>query len=286
MLRVHAFPRAFSKRFNELDDVVRVEMKDLLNNIDALDGGVVDAKPLILHSAANIFTSYFCSRSFDYSDEDFRRMVANFDEIFYEINQGYLADFIPWLMPFHKRHLDRVSDWSHSIRDFVTKEIVADRLDSWVPGTQQLDYVDCLVDHVKNEKQQGMSWDSALFALEDIVGGHSAIGNLLVKVSSASLRFCRLMVRRPLTVVVRRCWRTWCCGQTCRSASVRRRSAPRRRRARASVWAPGRCFHTRRPSSSRPCVSSRRPSSRGWPVSKAPSQVRHKPTSPSEPGLN
>ena len=44
------------------------------------------------------------------------------------------------------------------------------------------DYVDCLINHVKSGTEPQMSWNTALFVMEDIIGGHTAIGNLLVKV--------------------------------------------------------------------------------------------------------
>lgn len=102
------------------------------------------------------------------------------------VPQGYAADFLPWLLPLHSRHLSQLSGWSHKIRDFMTEFIVQDRLDSWerasVPEHDQ-DYVDELIGHVRGNAEPAITWDTAMFALEDIVGGHSAVGNLLVKVS-------------------------------------------------------------------------------------------------------
>lgn len=38
-----------------------------------------------------------------------------------------------------------------------------------------------MIQHVKGDDSSSISWDSALFALEDIIGGHSAVGNFLIK---------------------------------------------------------------------------------------------------------
>lgn len=59
---------------------------------------------------------------------------------------------------------------------------LGDRFDNWRPGDAQNDYIDSLVEYVRGEGSPALSWDMALFALEDILGGHSAIGNLMVKV--------------------------------------------------------------------------------------------------------
>ena len=98
--------------------------------------------------------------------------------------QGYAADFLPWLLPLHAKHLSQLASWSHKIRDFMTDSIVQQRLDSWESASDpDQDYVDELIGHVRGNAQPAMTWDTAMFALEDIVGGHSAVGNLLVKVS-------------------------------------------------------------------------------------------------------
>lgn len=44
------------------------------------------------------------------------------------------------------------------------------------------DYVESLIEHVNQNSEPKMEWETALFALEDIIGGHSAVGNFLMKV--------------------------------------------------------------------------------------------------------
>lgn len=64
----------------------------------------------------------------------------------------------------------------------MEKNIIGDRLTSWRSVIPEEDYVDCLINHIKTDAEPTMTWDMAIFALEDIVGGHSAVGNLLVKI--------------------------------------------------------------------------------------------------------
>lgn len=55
------------------------------------------------------------------------------------------------------------------------------RMDSWTKGKEATDYVDVMIEHL-HEANPALNFNSAMFALEDIVGGHSAIANLLMKI--------------------------------------------------------------------------------------------------------
>ncbi|XP_024877638.1 cytochrome P450 307a1-like [Temnothorax curvispinosus] len=182
MLRGHTFPRAFTTRYNQLNGIIGGEVDWLINHLTGISGISLHAKPLIMHTCANIFIKYFCSRRFGLGHGPFREMIENFDKVFYEVNQGYAADFMPFLMPLHQRNMTRMANWSHEIRMFVEENIIGDRLASWRSVIPEEDYVDCLINHIKTDGEPKMTWDMALFALEDIVGGHSAVGNLLVKI--------------------------------------------------------------------------------------------------------
>ena len=198
MLRAHTFPRAFSNRFHQLDSLASHEMDFMISQINQSNHHAVAIKPIVLHTMGNVFTSYFCGRRFENDDVGFAKMVDNFDRIFYEVNQGYAADFMPWLLPLHGRHLAQIEQWGHEIREFMTSEIISSRFEDWTSEQEEEDYVDALISHVRQGKQPAMNWDTAMFALEDIVGGHSAVANFLIKVRIYTLRdtrteFCRIL---------------------------------------------------------------------------------------------
>lgn len=182
MLRAHTFPRAFTTRYNQLNGIIGAELESLIDHLAGIFGAALHAKPLILHTCANVFLKYFCSRRFDLEHGPFRAMIENFDKVFYEVNQGYAADFMPFLMPLHQRNMSRMANWSHEIRKFVEENIISERLNDWQSVIPEEDYVDCLINHVRTDCEPRMTWDMAMFALEDIIGGHSAVGNLLVKI--------------------------------------------------------------------------------------------------------
>lgn len=142
----------------------------------------VAIKPLILHMCANVFAQYFTSRTFEKTNNKFTKMIANFDEIFYEVNQGYAADFLPFLLPFHRKKMKKMKKSSEEIRDFILEKIIEDRFEAWNVGNDSNDYIDSLIDHVKSDMEPKIEWETALFTLEDIIGGHSAVGNFIVKV--------------------------------------------------------------------------------------------------------
>ncbi|XP_075210496.1 cytochrome P450 307a1-like [Lycorma delicatula] len=184
LLQSHTFPRSFTVRHQQLETYLSEECRFLKEQLSATNGKSFAIKPVLLHCCANLFTSYFCSRHFSINNKEFAKMIFNFDEIFYEVNQGYAADFMPWLMLLQGRHLAKMNGWSREIRKFMEESILKGRLEEWEndPYRTPEDYVDTLIEHIKSGRQPTMSWDMALFSLEDIVGGHSAVGNLFIKI--------------------------------------------------------------------------------------------------------
>lgn len=140
----------------------------------------VDIKEKLLSTSGNIFLNYFCSTRFE-NDPEFVEFVKNFDEIFYEVNQGYAYDFLPMLSIFYQSDIKKVQKCSEDIRKFVLKNIIKNRLEEIEEGTAETDYVDTLLKNVKFGKDVKLDLETALFSLEDIIGGHSAIANFLVK---------------------------------------------------------------------------------------------------------
>lgn len=133
MLRAHTFPRTYSARGVEMDGLIGEQMTIMSKIIQESDkDSPLPIKPLLLQTCANIFTRYFCSRSFDFDHEGFQNTVEDFDEIFYEVNQGYAADFLPFLSPLHEKRMRDIKVKSHRIRDFVLEEIIGKIfLDFW-----------------------------------------------------------------------------------------------------------------------------------------------------------
>lgn len=155
------------------------EMAVLLDKLQSWDHSQpCDLKPLVLVACANMFTQYMCSTSFGYNDPDFLSIVRTFDEIFWEINQGYAVDFLPWLLPLYSLHMKRLSAWACNVRQFILSRIINEHRDTLDLGGPPRDFTDALLMHL--EEDPNMNWQHIIFELEDFLGGHSAIGNLIM----------------------------------------------------------------------------------------------------------
>lgn len=105
-------------------------------------------------------------------------MVSCFDEIFWEINQGYAVDFLPWLLPFYTNHMRKLENWAKQIRTFILERIIDVRELQLDEDEDERDFTDALLRQLKSE--DNVTRDTIIFMLEDFLGGHSAIGNLIM----------------------------------------------------------------------------------------------------------
>lgn len=197
--RTYCSPRFASSNYDQLDRVAGQEADCLLQHVDlhirTTDSATVHIKPLLLAACANMFSSYMCSVRFKYEDTGFRDMVRRFDGIFWEINQGYAVDFLPWLQPFYSKHLAKLAGWTRDIRRFVHERVVEDRLqksaakEGGEPTSNEgapKDFTDALLAHLRDDPS--LTWHHILYELEDFLGGHSAVGNLAMLVLTAIVR--------------------------------------------------------------------------------------------------
>lgn len=207
--RMFCSPKLCSSNYSLLDSIASDELDTLLKELaNTTVGGseqVVHIKPLLLMSCANMFIQFMCTERFKYDDYKFQTMVQTYDNIFYDINQSYPVDFLPWLKIFYRGHLKKLAKWSVEIRSFIMDNIVSKRrcyiravteTDGQQHGTgdkydddicddderEPDDFTDALLMSLRNEPQLNM--DHIVFELEDFIGGHSAVGNLVMIVLS------------------------------------------------------------------------------------------------------
>lgn len=180
LARRHCSPRESSSYFTKMSSVGCQEIDHLLEKIkkDIVPGQAFNIKAVVNAACANMFFEYMCSTRFDYDDLEFQQFVKFFDEIFWEVNQGHPLDFLPWLLPFYTQHMKRISDWSVIIRKFILDRVINQRefnIDLDEPDT---DFTDALLKSLMENKN--LSRNTIIFMLEDFVGGHSAVGNLVM----------------------------------------------------------------------------------------------------------
>lgn len=177
--RTYCSPRYTSLQYDHVSSVGDREAEIFVKQLQKVPPGTpVHLKPIILQACANMFTRYMCSISFGYDDVEFNKIVGYFDDIFWEINQGYAVDFLPWLLPAYTRHMKKLSHWASEIRQFILARIIDDHRTTLDPNSPPRDFTDALLMHL--EEDPNMNWQHIIFELEDFIGGHSAIGNLVM----------------------------------------------------------------------------------------------------------
>lgn len=163
-----------------MSDIGNFEMNEFMNHLNTIikPGEDFKLKPIIMETCGNMFLNYMCSKRFEYTDKEFSKIIFNFDEIFWEINQGYALDFLPWLKPFYKRHLQKLSDWTTEVRKFILNRVLYDREQSLKPDDDENDFTDALLKSLYNDPT--VNRETILYMLEDFIGGSSAVGNLVM----------------------------------------------------------------------------------------------------------
>lgn len=180
LARKHCSPRDTSSYYAKMSDVGCSEMIEFMNKIsDSVKPGQdFHLKSLISQTCFNMFSQYMCTSRYDYDDPKFQSIVRSYDEIFWEINQGYAVDFLPMLEPFYRNHMKRLSSWSTDIRSFILSRIIDQRERKMNLDEPEQDFTGALLKSLANDPE--VDRNTILFMLEDFLGGHSAISNLVM----------------------------------------------------------------------------------------------------------
>lgn len=180
LARKHCSPRDTSTYYAKMSDVGCNEMKEFMNKIGECikPGQDFHLKSMINETCFNMFSQYMCTKRFDYDDIEFKGIVRHFDDIFWEINQGYAVDFLPWLAPFYSAHMKQLSSWSTNIRHFILSRIIEQRERVLNLDEPEKDFTDALLRSLAQDPE--VDRNTIIFMLEDFLGGHSAIGNLVM----------------------------------------------------------------------------------------------------------
>ncbi|CAG5001296.1 unnamed protein product [Parnassius apollo] len=190
LARRHCGPKQHTDNFSRIGSVATFESIELiqtLKHITRTTDASINLKPLLMMTAMNMFSNYMCNVRFDTeNDLEFKKVVDHFDEIFWEINQGYAVDFLPWLAPFYKKHMEKLSNWSQEIRSFILSRIVEQRETNLDTEGPEKDFLDGLLRVLHDDPT--VDRNTIIFMLEDFLGGHSSIGNLVMLCLAAVAR--------------------------------------------------------------------------------------------------
>jgi cytochrome P450 family 307 subfamily A len=177
---MYCSPRFASVHYDNLNQVSCAEAVEFLAELSRVTKGSQEykAKPLIQAACFNMFTQYMCSTRFAYDNTACAKVVRTFDDIFWEMNQGYAVDFMPWLLPAYKGHMHLISTWAHTVRQFILSNIVDGHRRTIDFSAEPRDFTDALLMHLQEDPN--LSWEHIIFELEDFLGGHSAVGNVIM----------------------------------------------------------------------------------------------------------
>lgn len=179
--RIYCSPRFTSYNYQLLMKISNSEVNYLINELSHLcvrNDNIINIKPIILAACANMFTEYMCSVRFPYDLKSFQNIVRYYDEIFWDINQGYAVDFIPWLSPLYNRHMNKLTLWANEIRKFIMEYVVNDHLKQIKYDESPKNFTEALLQNLHSDPL--LEQQHVLFELEDFIGGHSAVGNLVL----------------------------------------------------------------------------------------------------------
>ncbi|KAI5636801.1 cytochrome p450 domain-containing protein [Phthorimaea operculella] len=190
LARRHCGPKQHTDNFARIGSVATfeaIELIETLKQVTHKSTATVNLKPYLMTTAMNMFCHYMCNVRFDPdTDAEFKKIVDHFDEIFWEINQGYAVDFLPWLAPFYKKHMDKLSGWSQDIRSFILSRIVEQRETNLETDGPEKDFLDGLLRVLHDDPT--VDRNTIIFMLEDFLGGHSSVGNLVMLCLTAVAR--------------------------------------------------------------------------------------------------
>ncbi|XP_042230608.1 cytochrome P450 307a1-like [Homarus americanus] len=170
--------------FKTFEENVTSEMPVLTKEIDQKLNTPFNAKELLSYCAMNIFCGYMCSKKFDYNEAKFQELVKNFDFIFNDINNGHPTDFLPSLIPFFGSYLNKIKSKTADIRKYILDNICREKYHNLQQNPKNItDLVDACFSNLLNENNQEEQWDwqTILYIVEDLLGGSSAIGNIVMR---------------------------------------------------------------------------------------------------------
>lgn len=149
----------------------------------------------LLFLTSDIFLRFLCNEERSHDAEAYREFVYGCDFVFWDINQSYLMDFLPFLTSLglgfsYLKKLKQVTDF---LRNYIDDEIFDPRLqkltkiiennleiigDNGLEGGD--DYLNSLIcEHLSNVTSMSLADYKVGFA--DLLAGHAAVANILTR---------------------------------------------------------------------------------------------------------
>jgi cytochrome P450 family 307 subfamily A len=201
-IAIHTFARSGSSDIENFENITTQHIFNLIESMKSQtqSGQMIDLKMQFAESIASIFIKYFTNIDVNSEDEVFQNMITAFDVVFQEVNSSCIGDVLPYLMPFINK--SEYVDLNAKIRTFTEKrcfepilkqraggEVQDENNNSHKPQSKkESNVINDLLDLVDNNED--ITLEHVFYAFEDIIGGHAAVSNSLI-------RIIRLLARNP-----------------------------------------------------------------------------------------
>ncbi|XP_015786101.1 cytochrome P450 307a1 [Tetranychus urticae] len=185
-------PKFASASYEMLDKAIVSELKLFFDFIEASPERIL-TKCWLRQFSSNVFTEYLCASRMEYNDPILVKLSYFFDFIFNDISQCGPVDFLPFIrhLGFYRGYLKKVDEIAVDLRVFMEKYFVEPRIakiqkSMELDGEIDLESFDSMISldlmykyHLKNPDE--FSYEHFLFAIGDLVGGSSAIVNMIMR---------------------------------------------------------------------------------------------------------
>lgn len=146
----------------------------------------------ILFLTGDIFMKFLCNETRQHDDKSYDKFNWGCDFIFWDINQCYLLDFLPYLTSFGFGHqyLKQVKEVTDYCRYFIDDNIFEPRYASHLMESKANETINSesddhdYLDSIIIEQIAGvtsMSLDDYKVGFADLLAGHGAVANILMK---------------------------------------------------------------------------------------------------------
>lgn len=158
-------------------------------------------KEAVLFLTGDIFMEFLCNESRPHSDAAYSKFNQDCDFIFWDINQCYLLDFMPYLTSFgfgysYLKQVKQITDYCRYYIDdnifeprrlkhlkvramMIESPQKANRVDE-TPDDEDFDYLDSIIEELITG-DTSMSLADYKVGFADLLAGHAAVANILMK---------------------------------------------------------------------------------------------------------
>lgn len=172
-------PRVSTLDGTRMNRFVMSELQELTTALSKVENQIINPRPYILFTCANIFYQYICSKRFSENDTNFRKIVEIYDVVFRELFTGFAVDIMPWTRIFNGKKLQELKELAETVCS-VTEPLFKDH-ETDIDHNKPRDLIDIFLSYLKDNEGKSefsLTREDAEVIVEDLIGGHSVLGNL------------------------------------------------------------------------------------------------------------